>query len=48
MPDHIGAAVVTLHMGSESLAPWIGLAVLCGYAVALLVIGAVLLVRRDA
>jgi ABC-type transport system involved in multi-copper enzyme maturation permease subunit len=48
MPDHIGAAVVSLHMGSESLAPWTGLAVLFAYAVALLVIGAAILVRRDA
>jgi ABC-type transport system involved in multi-copper enzyme maturation permease subunit len=48
MPDHIGAAVVTLHMGQETLPPWIGLLVLFGYAVALLVIGGVLLVRRDA
>ena len=48
MPDHIGAAVVSLHMGQYSLAPWTGLVVLCGYAVALLVIGGVLLVRRDA
>jgi len=48
MPDHIGAAVVSLHMGVNSLSPWTGLLVLFGYAVGLLVIGAVLLVRRDA
>jgi len=48
MPDHIGAAVVSLHMGQETLPPWIGLLVLFGYAVVLLVIGGVLLVRRDA
>jgi hypothetical protein len=48
MPDHIGAAVVSLHMGQETLPPWTGLLVLFGYAVALLVIGGVLLVRRDA
>lgn len=48
MPDHIGAAVVSLHMGQESLAPWTGLLALCGYAVVLLVIGGILLVRRDA
>jgi len=48
MPDHIGAAVVSLHMGQETLGPWVGLAVLCGYAVVLLLIGGVVLVRRDA
>ena len=48
MPDHIGAAVVSLHMGQETLPVWIGLLVLFGYALALLVIGGVLLVRRDA
>jgi len=48
MPDHIGASVVSLHMGTETLEPWTGLLVLFGYAVALMVIGGVLLVRRDA
>jgi hypothetical protein len=35
-------------MGVNSLSPWTGLLVLFGYAVGLLVIGAVLLVTRDA
>ena len=48
MPDHIGASVVSLHMGTETLGPWTGLLVLFGYAVAMMVIGGVLLVRRDA
>ncbi len=48
MPDHIGAAVVSLHMGQQTFAPWTGLLLLLGYAVALLAVAAVLLVRRDA
>ena len=44
MPDHIGAAVVTLHMGQQTLSPWVGLAVLLGYSVALLLVGGALLV----
>ena len=34
--------------GTFTFSPWVGFGVLCGYAVALLVIGTVLLVRRDA
>ncbi|MGD0440233.1 MAG: ABC transporter permease subunit [Acidimicrobiales bacterium] len=48
MPDHIGAAVVTFHMGQETLPPFVGLLVLFAYAAALLTVGGVLLVRRDA
>jgi hypothetical protein len=48
MPDHIAAAVVSLHMGQEPPTPRTGLLVLFGYAVLLQVIGGVPLVRRDA
>lgn len=34
--------------GTPTFSPWVGLAILCGYVVALLVVGTVLLVRRDA
>lgn len=47
LPDHIGGAIISLHMG-DAFSPWIGLLLLCGYAALALVIGGVLLVRRDA
>lgn len=34
--------------GTFTFSPWVGFGILCGYAVALLVVGTVLLVRRDA
>lgn len=41
---------VVLHggFGTFTFSPWVGFGILCGYAVALLVVGTVLLVRRDA
>jgi hypothetical protein len=48
LPDRIGSAMISATGGSHLFSPWIGLLLLCGYAVALLVIGGVLLVRRDA
>jgi ABC-2 type transport system permease protein len=49
LPDRIGATILTTN-GSTPFAfsPWIGLAVLAGYAVGVNIIGAVLLARRDA
>ena len=47
MPDQIGAAVVSLHQ-SDAFGPWTGLLLICGYAALLLLVGGVLLVRRDA
>ncbi|MGH9298105.1 MAG: ABC transporter permease, partial [Acidimicrobiales bacterium] len=47
LPDRIGGAIISAHMG-DAFAPWIGLLLLCGYAALALVIGGVLLVRRDA
>lgn len=47
LPDHIGAAIVSINL-NDTLAPWTGLLVLGGYVVALLIIGAILMNRRDA
>ncbi len=50
LPDRIGADILNGPKNAfpHAFSPWIGLLVLAGYAVALLVIGGVLLVRRDA
>ncbi|MGH9046436.1 MAG: ABC transporter permease [Acidimicrobiales bacterium] len=48
LPDRIGATMISLHNGSNVFSPWIGFLVLCGYALAALVVGGILLVRRDA
>ncbi len=48
LPANIGASVVSAHAGGVSLSPWVGIAVLCAYAAAALVIGGVVLVRSDA
>jgi ABC-type transport system involved in multi-copper enzyme maturation permease subunit len=50
LPDRIGADIINGPRNTfpHAFSPWIGLLILVGYAVALLVIGGVLLVRRDA
>jgi ABC-type transport system involved in multi-copper enzyme maturation permease subunit len=49
LPQQIGTVMMTAHYhGSDSFGPWTGFLLLCGYAVAALVIAGVLLVRRDA
>lgn len=50
LPDRIGAEMINGPANGfpGAFSPWIGLLILSGYAVALLVIGGVLLVRRDA
>jgi ABC-type transport system involved in multi-copper enzyme maturation permease subunit len=50
LPDRIGAQILNGPANGfpGAFSPWIGLLILWGYAVALLVIGGVLLVRRDA
>ncbi len=48
LPAAIGNSITSALPNPFSFAPWTGFAVLCGYAVAALVIGGVLLVRRDA
>lgn len=48
LPANIGVVLLSVRHQAGSLAPWPGLLVLCGYAAALLGLGGVLLVRRDA
>jgi hypothetical protein len=46
LPLAAGEAIMSTTAGNH-LSPWVGLALLCGYAAAALAIAAVLLVRRD-
>ncbi len=48
VPYHQVTSIYTPYNGYYPLAPWTGLAVLCGYAVVSLAVAAVLLRRRDA
>ena len=48
LPSNAGGAVWTINPDANTLAPWAGFAVFCGYAVASVLIAAVLLKRRDA
>jgi ABC-type transport system involved in multi-copper enzyme maturation permease subunit len=50
LPDRIGVQILNgPHNGfPDAFSPWVGLLILCGYAAALLVIGGLSLVRRDA
>jgi hypothetical protein len=48
LPDRIGADMISNSGFPGAFSPWIGLLVLCGYAAAALVIGGVMMVRRDA
>ncbi len=50
LPDRIGAQILNGPSNGfpGAFSPWIGLLILCGYATGLLLIGAALLVRRDA
>jgi ABC-2 type transport system permease protein len=48
LPANIGTVMLTAHFhGSDPFGPWTGFALLCGYAAVALVVGGVLLVRRD-
>ena len=47
LPSSAGRAVFSLTHGSDSLAPWPGFALFCGYAILTIAIAAVLLLRRD-
>jgi ABC-2 type transport system permease protein len=47
LPSNAGRAVFSLTHGSDSLAPWPGFALFCGYAILSIAIAAVLLLRRD-
>lgn len=48
LPDAIGRTLISYRTGSHAFTPWVGFAVLCAYAAGLLVIGAVVMARRDA
>jgi ABC-2 type transport system permease protein len=48
LPSNAGQAVMSITHSANTLAPWTGFAVFCGYAVASLAIGALVLARRDA
>jgi ABC-2 type transport system permease protein len=49
LPADIGTRMMSANYhGADSFGPWLSFALLCGYAVAVLVAGGVLLVRRDA
>ena len=48
LPDRIGQTMISLHQSPNAFSPWVGFLVLCIYAVALLLIGGLLMVRRDA
>ena len=48
LPVRIGAEMVSGPPLANTFSPWTGLAVLCGYTAVFLVIGAVVLVKRDA
>ncbi len=48
LPSNAGRAILNLHHGSDSLAPWTGFGLFAAYAAASLVVAAVVLLRRDA
>jgi ABC-type transport system involved in multi-copper enzyme maturation permease subunit len=49
LPANIGTVMLTAHYhGTDPFGPWTGFALLCGYAAVALIVGGVLLVRRDA
>ena len=47
LPSGAGSAVVKVHPDPWDMAPWTGIALFAGYAIATLVIGAIALRRRD-
>jgi ABC-type transport system involved in multi-copper enzyme maturation permease subunit len=52
LPDNIGATMTTVKQGFRTdvptFSPWVSFGLLCGYAAAALLVGGLLLVRRDA
>ncbi len=49
LPQQIGTVMITAaYHGADPFGPWLSFVLLCAYAAAFLVIGGVLLVRRDA
>jgi ABC-2 type transport system permease protein len=47
LPSNAGGAIWTINPDAHTLAPWAGFGVFCAYAVASILIAAVLMVRRD-
>jgi hypothetical protein len=47
MPGNAGGQIMSITHSANTLSPWTGFALFCGYAAATLVIAAFLLVRRD-
>jgi ABC-2 type transport system permease protein len=47
LPSNAGGAVWTITPDANTLAPWSGFAVFCGYAVLSILIAAILMARRD-
>jgi ABC-type transport system involved in multi-copper enzyme maturation permease subunit len=48
LPSEAGQALVTVRTASNQLSPWTGFAILCAWTAAALILGAVLISRRDA
>lgn len=48
LPGTAGMGIWSVHREANALSPWVGFALLCGYALAALIAGAVVLARRDA
>jgi ABC-2 type transport system permease protein len=48
LPSEAGQAVMQLHSGGATMAPWTGFALYCAYTAAAIALAAVLLRRRDA
>jgi ABC-2 type transport system permease protein len=49
LPQNVGTVMLTAHYhGTDTFGPWTSFALLCAYATAALVVGTVMLVRRDA
>ena len=47
LPSNAGQQIMSIVREPNTLAPWTGFAVFCGYTVVVMAIAAVLLVRRD-
>lgn len=48
LPSNAGSAIMKTRPDSSTMAPWNGFALFCGYTAATLVVGAILMGRRDA
>ena len=48
MPSRIGEVALSIHHHVDTFSPWAGLLIMAAYTLGLLVLGGVLMVRRDA